>query len=53
MPVKIKVKIKMKNRSHRYDINRPRRRHGRKYNKYQKYLNMTMLICIKQHLSNI
>ena len=31
-----------KNTSHRYDINRPRPRHGR-----------MMIICIKQHLSNI
>ena len=34
----MKKKIKMKNISHRYDIDRPRSR---------------MLICIKQHLSNI
>ena len=26
----------MKNRSHRYDINRPRSRHGRKYSKCKK-----------------
>ena len=30
----------------RYDINRPRPRHGQKYTKYK------MVICIKQHLSN-
>ena len=47
------MKIKMKNRSHRYDINRPRSRHGHKYSKYKKCLSMMMLICIKQHLSNI
>ena len=32
------MKMKMKNRSHRYDINRPRARHGRKYTKYRKCL---------------
>ena len=38
--------MKMKNRSHRYDINRPRSRHGHIYSKYKK--------CpIKQHRSNI
>ena len=25
------MKLKMKNRSHRYDINQPRPRHGHKY----------------------
>ena len=29
------MKIKMKNRSHRPDANRPRRRHGHKYTKYK------------------
>ena len=29
------MRLKMKNRSHRYDINGPRPRHGRKYTKYQ------------------
>ena len=43
----------MKNRSHRYDINRPRSRYGHKYSKYKKYFSMKMFICIKQHLSNI
>ena len=45
--------MKMKNRPHRCDINRPRSRHGHKYSKYKKCLTMMMLICIKQHLSNI
>ena len=46
--IMMKIRMKMKNRSHRYDINRP------KYtNKYTKYLSMTMLTCSKQHLSNI
>ena len=49
----MKMKIKMKNRSHRHDINRPRLRPGHKNTKYRKFLNMMMLICIKQHLSNI
>ena len=44
----------MKNRSHRYKINRPRSRHENKSGKYNKCLSMAMLmICIKQHLSNI
>ena len=42
----------MKNRSHTYDINRPRFRHGHKYSKYKKCLSI-IFICIKQHLSNI
>ena len=42
----------MKNRSHRYNINRPSSRHGHKYRRYRKCLSMMMLICIKQHLSN-
>ena len=45
--------MKKKNRSHRYDIDRPRSRHGDKYSKNKKCLSMIMLICIKQHLSNI
>ena len=49
----IKMKMKMKNRSPRYDINRSRSRHGHKYSKYKKCLSVMMLICIKQHLSNI
>ena len=39
-------------KSHKYDINRPRSKHGHKYSKYEKCLNMMMLSCIKQHLSN-
>ena len=34
----------MKNRSHRYDINRPRPRHGHKY-VHMKKVYMMMLIC--------
>ena len=36
-----------KNRSHRYDINRPRSRNGHRHSKYKKYLSMMMLICTK------
>ena len=49
----MKIKVKMKKRSHRYDINRPRSRHGHRYSKYKKCLGMMMLIFIKQCLSNI
>ena len=47
------MRLKMKNRSHRYDITRPRARHGHKYTIYEMYLSLMMAICIKQHLSNI
>ena len=43
----------MKNKSYRYDINRPRSRHGHKYTKYKICLSIMMVICIKKHLSNI
>ena len=43
----------MKNRLHRYDINRPRPRHGHKYTKYKLRRSIIMVLCIKQHLSNI
>ena len=38
--------MKMKNRSHRYDINRPKPR----YSTYKKSFKMLLLICIKQHI---
>ena len=41
----------MENRSHRYDINRPKL--GHKYTEYKMCLNIMMVISIKQHLSNI
>ena len=47
------MRLKTKNRSNRYDINRPRDRLGHKYTKYEMYLSKMMVICIKQHLSNI
>ena len=43
----------MKNRSHIYDINRRRPRHGRRYTKYKIYLSIKMATCIKQLLSKI
>ena len=49
----MKMKMKKKYRSYRYDINRLRSRHGHKYSKCKTCLGMIMLICIKQHLSNI
>ena len=36
-----------------YNINRPRPRHGHKYTKCKIYLCIMMVVCIKQHLSNI
>ena len=51
--IMMKMKMKMKNGSHRYDKIRPKSRHGHKYSKYKKCLNMMMLLCIKQHLRNI
>ena len=48
--IMMKMEMKMKNRSHRYETNRPKPRHS----KYKKCLNIMMLIlCNKQHLSNI
>ena len=45
--------MKMKNRSYRYDINRPRPIHGHKYTKYKMSHSKMMVICIEQHLSNM
>ena len=48
------MEVKMENKSYRYDINRPKRRHGHKYtNNIKCVFNMMILICIKLHLSNI
>ena len=41
---------KQKNRSQRYDINKPSPRHGHKYTKYKMYLSIMMVI-FKQHLT--
>ena len=43
----LKMRLKIKNRSHRYDINRPRLRHGHRYIKYKMCLSIVMFICIK------
>ena len=47
------MRQKEKNRSQRYDINRARPRHQRKYTKSKMCLSIVMVIRIKQHLSNI
>ena len=47
------MRLKIKNRSHRYDINRSRRRYGPKYTKCKMCLSIMMAIYMKQHLSNI
>ena len=49
----MKVRLKVENRSHWYDINRPRHRHEHKYTKYKMCLSIAMSVCIKQHFSNI
>ena len=49
----MKIRLKIKNRSERYDINRPRPSHGPKYTKYKICLGIMMFICIKQDQSNI
>ena len=41
----------MKNRWNRQDINRPRPRHRQTHTIYKMYLNMMLVICIKEHLS--
>ena len=47
------IEAKKKNRSHRYGINRPRSRQRDKYTKCKMCLSIIMVICIKQHISNI
>ena len=39
------MKLKKENRLHRCNINRPRSRHGHKYNKYKTCLSMIMPMC--------
>ena len=46
-------KTKMEIDSRKYETNRHRCRHGHKYSKHMNCLSMMILICIKQHLSNI
>ena len=45
--------LKIKGRTQRYDINRPRTKYGGKCTKYKMCANIMMVICIKQHQSNI
>ena len=49
----MEMRLKNKNRIHRYDINTPRPRHGRKYTTCKIGLSIMMVICIKKLLSNI
>ena len=44
--------VKNEKRTHRYDIYRPRSGSEHKY-RSRKGLSIMMLICVKQHLSNI
>ena len=46
------MKMKLKKRSHRYDINSPISRHGRKYSKYITCLTIMMLVKFTAHLNN-
>ena len=47
------MRLKIKKRSWRYDINWSRPRHRHNYTKYKMCLSIMMVVCIKQHLSNI
>ena len=49
----MKMRLKMKSKSQRYDLNRPRIRHGLKYAKYKMCLGIKMFIWIKKHLRNV
>ena len=49
----MKMRLKMKNRSYRSDISRAKPRHRHRYTRYNMYLSIMMVTCIKQHLSNI
>ena len=49
----MKMRVKMKNRSHRYDINRARPRHGHEYTKYKFCLSTMVVMSNKQQLGNI
>ena len=49
----MKMRLEMKNKSHRYIINRRKPGHGPKYTECKMCLSITMVICIKQHLSEI
>ena len=49
----MKMILKIKNRSQRYDINEPRPKHWHKYTEYKMGRSIMMVICVKQHASNI
>ena len=49
----MKMRLKKKNTSHKYDISRPKPRHGQEYTKCKMCLNIMMTVCIKQRLNNI
>ena len=49
----MKMRLKMKKVSDRYDTNKPKPRHGHGYTKYKVCFSMMMILCTKQHLSNI
>ena len=49
----MKMRLKMKSRPNRYDLNRPRRRHGPKYTKYKMCLSMMKIMCIKSTSTDI
>ena len=51
--MRLKMKSHRYHRPHRYDVNRRRPRREHKYTKYKMCLIFVMVICIKQHLSNI
>ena len=47
------MRLKIKNRSHRYEIDIPRPRHGHRCTKRKMCLGIMIVLCIKQHISNI
>ena len=47
------MKMEMKNRSHRFDMNRPRPRYRHRYTKYKLFHSRMLFICIRKHLNNI
>ena len=49
----MKMRLRIKNKSHRYDINRLRPKHGHKSAKHKMCLIIMMVRGIKQHLSKI
>ena len=49
----MKMRLKMKNRSQGYDINRPRPRMGPNILNIKCVSSAMLIICIKQHLSNV